>query len=53
MTTAETHRAFLAHNDLSERISETLKQLGVEDAAELVCVGEEIRQWTLDTPFPE
>ena len=33
-TTAEAYRAFLAHNGLSERISEALKQLDVEDVAE-------------------
>ncbi|MBF1301118.1 MAG: phosphoenolpyruvate synthase [Neisseria sp.] len=52
-TTAEAYRAFLAHNSLSERISEALKQLDVEDVAELGRVGKEIRQWILDTPFPE
>ena len=52
-TTAEAYRAFLAYNGLSERISEALKQLDVEDVAELARVGKEIRQWILDTPFPE
>ena len=52
-TTAEAYSAFLAHNGLSERISEALKQLDVEDVAELARVGKEIRQWILDTPFPE
>ena len=52
-TTAEAYRAFLAHNGLSKRISEALKQLDVEDVAELARVGKEIRQWILDTPFPE
>ncbi|MGN7073606.1 PEP/pyruvate-binding domain-containing protein, partial [Neisseria sp. P0001.S004] len=45
--------AFLAHNGLSERISEALKQLDVEDVAELARVGKEIRQWILNTPFPD
>ena len=52
-TTAEAYRAFLAHNGLSERISAALAQLDVEDVAELARVGKEIRQWILDTPFPE
>ncbi|HFC6370307.1 phosphoenolpyruvate synthase [Neisseria lactamica] len=52
-TTAEAYRAFLAHNGLSERISEALSKLDVEDVAELARVGKEIRQWILDTPFPE
>ena len=43
----------MAHNGLSERISAALAQLDVEDVAELARVGKEIRQWILDTPFPE
>ena len=52
-TTADAYRAFLAHNGLSERISAALAKLDVEDVAELARVGKEIRQWILDTPFPE
>ncbi|WP_312266970.1 phosphoenolpyruvate synthase [Neisseria sp.] len=52
-TTAEAYRAFLAHNGLSERISAALAALDVDDVVELARVGKEIRQWILDTPFPE
>ena len=52
-TTAEAYRAFLAHNGLSERISAALGALDVDDVVELARVGKEIRQWILDTPFPE
>ena len=52
-TTADAYRAFLTHNGLSERISAALAKLDVEDVAELARVGKEIRQWILDTPFPE
>lgn len=52
-TTAEAFRAFLAHNGLSERISSVLKTLNVDDVNELARVGKEIRQWIIDTPFPE
>ncbi|MFS6938222.1 phosphoenolpyruvate synthase [Neisseria animaloris] len=52
-TTADAYRAFLAHNGLSERISAALAALDVEDVTELARVGKEIRQWILDTPFPE
>lgn len=52
-TTAEAYRAFLAHEGLSSRISEALAKLDVDDVAELARVGKEIRQWILDTPFPE
>ena len=52
-TTAEAYRAFLAHNGLSERISAALAALDVDDVNELARVGKEIRQWILETPFPE
>ncbi|MDO5357617.1 MAG: phosphoenolpyruvate synthase, partial [Conchiformibius sp.] len=52
-TTAEAYRAFLAHEGLNERISAALSALDVDDVAELARVGKEIRQWILDTPFPE
>ena len=51
-TTAEAYRTFLAHNGLSERISQALAALDVNDVTELARVGKEIRQWILDTPFP-
>lgn len=52
-TTAEAFRAFLAHNALNERISNALAVLDVDDVTELARVGKEIRQWILETPFPE
>lgn len=52
-TTAEAYRAFLAHNGLNERISAALAALNVDDVTELARVGKEIRQWILETPFPE
>ena len=52
-TTAEAYRAFLAHEGLSGRISAALAELDIEDVAELARVGKEIRQWILNTPFPE
>lgn len=51
-TTADAYRKFLAHNGLNERISAALAQLDVDDVATLACVGQNIRQWILDTPFP-
>lgn len=52
-TTASAYRAFLAHEGLNERISAALATLDVDDVAELARVGKEIRQWILDTPFPD
>ena len=51
-TTAEAYRTFLAHNGLSDRISQALAALDVNDVTELARVGKEIRQWLLETPFP-
>ena len=51
-TTAEAYRTFLAHNGLSDRISQALAALDVDDVTELARVGKEIRQWILETPFP-
>lgn len=51
-TTASAYRAFLAHEGLAERISSALATLDVNDVTELARVGKEIRQWILDTPFP-
>lgn len=51
-TTAEAYRTFLAHNGLSDRISQALAALNVNDVTELARVGKEIRQWILETPFP-
>ena len=52
-TTAAAYRAFLAHNGLHERITAALDALNVDDVTELARVGKEIRQWILETPFPE
>lgn len=52
-TTAAAYRAFLAHEGLAERISVALSTLDVDDVTELARVGKEIRQWILDTPFPD
>ena len=51
-TTAEAYRTFLAHNGLSDHISQALAALDVNDVTELARVGKEIRQWILETPFP-
>lgn len=52
-TTAEAFRAFLGHDGLNERISSALATLDVDDVTELARVGKEVRQWILETPFPE
>ena len=52
-TTAAAYRAFLAHEGLADRISAALAALDVDNVTELARVGKEIRQWILDTPFPD
>lgn len=51
-TTADAYRVFLAHNGLNDRINQALDNLDVDDVNELARVGKEIRQWVVDTPFP-
>ena len=52
-TTAEAYRVFLAHNGLAEKINARLSSLNVDDVDALLKVGAEIRQWVVETPFPE
>ena len=52
-TTAEAFRGFLKSTGLDQRIADRLKTLDPEDVRELASVGSEIRQWIIDTPFPE
>ena len=52
-TTAEAYRAFLAHNGLADKINASLSSLNVDDVDALLKTGAEIRQWVVDTPFPE
>ena len=50
-TTALAFRDFLAHNDLTTRISERLKALNVDDVKALAEAGAEIRNWVVAAPF--
>jgi pyruvate,water dikinase len=52
-TTAEAYRAFLAHNGLADMINARLSGLDVDDVDKLLKTGAEIRQWVVETPFPE
>ncbi len=52
-TTAEAYRAFLAHNGLADKINGRLSGLDVDDVDTLLKTGAEIRQWVVETPFPE
>ncbi|MDH5388212.1 MAG: phosphoenolpyruvate synthase [Gammaproteobacteria bacterium] len=52
-TTADAFRHFLAQQNLDEKIRHRLEALNTNDVAALIEAGAEIRQWILDTPFPE
>ncbi|CAM3125494.1 phosphoenolpyruvate synthase [Cupriavidus taiwanensis] len=50
-TTALAFRDFLTHNNLTERISQRLKTLNVDDVKALAEAGAEIRDWVATAPF--
>ncbi|MES9991438.1 MAG: phosphoenolpyruvate synthase [Candidatus Thiodiazotropha sp.] len=52
-TTAHAFREFLQHNKLAERIDPLLKALDVEDVTALAEAGKTIRQWVVESSFPE
>ncbi|WP_299203580.1 phosphoenolpyruvate synthase [uncultured Amphritea sp.] len=52
-TTATAFRDFLKHNQLDQKINETLAQLDPEDVNALAATGTQVRQWILETPFPD
>ena len=50
-TTSYAFNEFLEQSGLEARIHQVLDQLDVEDVNELAKVGEQIRNWIIDTPF--
>ncbi|WP_281269783.1 phosphoenolpyruvate synthase [Marinospirillum perlucidum] len=52
-TTATAYREFLQHDGLADRINKALDELDVDDVRALATTGAQIRQWVIDTPFPE
>jgi pyruvate,water dikinase len=50
-TTADAFRAFIAHNNLEQRIFDRLAGLDVEDVDALTRAGGEIRGWVIDAPL--
>ncbi|WP_101927667.1 MULTISPECIES: phosphoenolpyruvate synthase [Luteimonas] len=50
-TTADAFKAFIAHNDLHQRIFDRLAPLDVEDVAALTAAGKEIRDWVIGAPL--
>jgi pyruvate, water dikinase len=52
-TTAHAFRQFLQHGGVAQRINSRLAALDTEDVRALAEAGATIRQWILDTPFPQ
>src|SRR5690349_9854944 len=52
-TTAQAFRDFLSATGLDRKIRDRLETLNPEDVRALAETGSEIRQWIIDTPFPE
>ena len=50
-TTADAFKAFIAHNDLHQRIYDKLATVDVEDVPALTRAGAEIRGWVIDAPL--
>jgi pyruvate,water dikinase len=50
-TTADAFKAFIAHNDLHQRIYDKLATIDVEDVPALTRAGAEIRGWVIDAPL--
>ena len=52
-TTADAFQRFLQHKDLGNRINDLLSRLNIEDVTALAETGKTIRNWMVNTPFPE
>ncbi|HYN58642.1 MAG TPA: phosphoenolpyruvate synthase [Rubrivivax sp.] len=52
-TTAHAFRQFLQHGGLAQRINARLATLDTDDVRALADAGATIRQWIVDTPFPQ
>jgi len=50
-TTSEAFKAFIAHNNLHQRIYDKLASFDVEDVQALAVAGKEIRGWVTDAPL--
>lgn len=52
-TTAEAFNEFLQHKDLGKKIESELEGLDINDVTALAVSGKKIREWIINTPFPE
>ncbi|MDH5572894.1 MAG: phosphoenolpyruvate synthase, partial [Gammaproteobacteria bacterium] len=52
-TTTTTFRKFLAQNGLDRKIYSLLNNTPIEDTLSLAQAGQQIRDWIMQTPFPD
>jgi len=52
-TTAFAFQEFLKHDDLGNQITKELDGLDINDVQKLAASGKKIRNWIMETPFPE
>ena len=52
-TTAFAFQEFLKHDDLGNQITKELDVLDINDVQKLAASGKKIRNWIMETPFPE
>ena len=52
-TTAFAFQEFLKHDDLGKQITKELDGLDINDVQKLAASGKKIRNWIMETPFPE
>ena len=52
-TTAFAFQEFLKHDDLGNQITKELDGLDINDVQKLAASGNKIRNWIMETPFPE
>ncbi|MGI9320766.1 MAG: phosphoenolpyruvate synthase, partial [Thiogranum sp.] len=52
-TTAAAFREFLRHQDTDQRINALLAVADIDDVEALAKMGSSIRQWVMETPFPQ
>lgn len=52
-TTAFAFQEFLKHDDLGNQITKELDGLDINDVQKLATSGKKIRNWIMETPFPE
>lgn len=51
-TTADAFKEFLKYENLADKIADRLDGLNVDNVADLLAAGKDVREWILSAPFP-